>query len=138
MADSTAHERPLADERYVLVTSFRRDGSPVGTAVWIAPLGTNEVCFTTSGEAGKVKRIRRDGRVTVQPSDVRGRPRPGSSVVTATARVVTGDDFRPVERAIAAKYGLQYRLVVWSGRLSGLFKRTSVADAGIVITLPTT
>lgn len=130
-------DRSLSDERYVLVTSYRRDGSAVGTAVWIAPLGANEACFTTSGGAGKVKRIRRDGRVTVQPCDVRGRPRPSSAVVTATARVVTGDDFAPVERAIARKYGIQYRLVVWSGRLSGLFRRSSVADAGIIITLPT-
>lgn len=130
-------EKLLSDERYVLVTSNRRDGSSVGTAVWIAPLGPDEVCFTTSGSAGKVKRIRRDGRVTVQPCDVRGRPRPGSAVVSATARVVTGDDFAPVERAIARKYGIQYRLVVLSGRLSGLFRRSSVADAGIVISLPT-
>ncbi len=55
----------IADQRYVLLTTFRKDGSPVRTPVWIAPLSDNEVCFTTSGGAGKVKRINRTARVTL-------------------------------------------------------------------------
>ena len=124
----------IADERYVLLTTFRKDGSPVSTPVWIAPLSGTEVCFTTSGGAGKVKRINRTPRVTLQACDMRGRLQPNSAVVSGSARVVTGSDFALVEKAVAKKYGIQYRLVVWSGVLTSVFKRTKTADAGIVIT----
>ncbi|MBU3689478.1 MAG: hypothetical protein B7C54_05155 [Acidimicrobiales bacterium mtb01] len=125
----------IADERYVLLTTFRKDGSPVRTPVWIAPLSGGEACFTTSGDAGKVKRINRTPRVTLQPCDMRGRIKAGGTPSEGTARVVTGPDFAPVEKAVAKKYGIQYRLVVWSGTLTSFFKRTKTADAGIVITL---
>ncbi|MEY3493533.1 MAG: hypothetical protein RL413_951 [Actinomycetota bacterium] len=125
----------IADERYVLLTTFRKDGSPVSTPVWIAPLTGRDVCFTTSGDAGKVKRIHRTPRVTLQPCDMRGRTKPGGTPIEGAARVVTGTDFAPVEKAVAKKYGIQYRLVVWSGALTSVFKRTKTADAGIVITL---
>jgi len=49
--------------------------------------------------------------------------------------VVTGPDFARVEKAVAKKYGIQYRLVVWSGALTSVFKRIKTADAGIIIAL---
>ena len=125
----------IATERYVLLTTFRKDGSPVSTPVWIAPLAGRDVCFTTSGDAGKVKRINRTARVTLQPCDIRGRLKADSTSVGGSARVVNGADFGAVEKAVAKKYGIQYRLVVWSGVLTSVFKRTKTADAGIVITL---
>jgi hypothetical protein len=46
----------IARNRYVLFTTFRKSGVAVKTAVWIAPFGDNEACFTVGGESGKVKR----------------------------------------------------------------------------------
>lgn len=125
----------IAAEKYVLVTTFRRDGRPVSAPVWIARLSPTEVCFTTGGESGKVKRIRHTARVTVEPCDIRGRRREGTKPLEGSARIATGPDFAPVRAAVAAKYGIQFRLIDWSGRLTSLVKRTSVADAGIVIRL---
>lgn len=125
----------LANEKYVSFVSFRRDGTPVATPVWIAPFGDGELCFTTAGGAAKVRRVRADDRVTLQPCDLRGRLRPGTSPVEGRARIVTGSDFRPVERAVSRKYGIQYRLVVWSGSLRELFSRTKTADCGVVVNI---
>jgi len=125
----------LGRERYVLLTTFRKDGSAVATPVWIAPLGADELCFTTAGNAGKVKRVRRDARVTLQPCSMRGEPTAGTAVIDGTARVVEGADFAPVEIAIRRKYGWQYRAVVASGWVTEKLRRRSVADAGIVIRL---
>jgi len=38
----------IANERYVLFTTFKRDGSAVGTAVWIAPYETGRACEATA------------------------------------------------------------------------------------------
>jgi uncharacterized protein len=125
----------LSSHRYVLLTTYRKNGEGVGTAVWIAPLDDGTMGFTTGGDSGKVKRLRANPQVAVQPCDVRGRVIPGSVVTAATARVVEGAGATPIARAIRKKYGYQYVLVDLSGRLSALIRRRRVADAAIVITI---
>ena len=75
----------LADEKYVVVTTFRASGAEVSTPTWITPLNGGRVGFWTSSSSGKVKRLRRDPRVTVQPSDARGRVTAGSVRTNGTA-----------------------------------------------------
>lgn len=126
-------EPAIANERYVLFTSFKRDGSAVGTAVWIAPFDNGRACFTTGGESAKVKRLRNNSRVTLQKCDYKGRVEPGSPVIDATARVVTGRDCEPVNVAMRRKYAIQFRLLTWSSAITARIKRQSVADAAVVI-----
>src|SRR5262249_15055928 len=67
----------LAVDRTVLLTTYRRDGTPVGTPVHIArdEMG---VYVRTFDPSGKLRRIRRDPHVTVAACTVRGRgPGPG-------------------------------------------------------------
>ena len=123
----------IANERYVLFTSFKRDGTGVGTAVWIAPLSANSACFTTGGDSAKVKRLRNNPRVTLQVCDIKGRTKPGTPVIEATARVVTGDDCEPVNAAMRKKYAIQFRLLTWSSAITSRLRRQSVADAAVII-----
>ena len=123
----------IASERYVLFTTFKRDGSAVGTTVWIAPFGNGQACFTTGGDSAKVKRLRNNPRVTLQKCDYKGRVAPGSPVIEATARVVTGADCEPVNVAMRAKYAIQFRLLTWSSAVTSRIKRQSVADAAVVV-----
>ena len=135
MSEQSADHVRLSTSRYVSFVSFRRDGTPVATPVWIAPYGGDELCFTTAGNAAKVKRLAHDERVTLQPCDVRGRPLAGSVVVEGRARVATGPDFAPVEAAVKRKYGIQYRLVIWSGALRDLVRRSKIADCGVIVNI---
>lgn len=123
----------IANERYVLFTSFKRDGSGVGTAVWIAPFDTGRACFTTGGDSAKVKRLRNNPRVTLQVCDYKGRVKAGTPDIEARARVVTGADCEPVKVAMRRKYAIQFRMLEWSSAITARIKRQSVADAGVVI-----
>lgn len=123
----------IANERYVLFTTFKRDGSAVGTAVWIAPYETGRACFTTGGDSAKVKRLRNDARVTLQKCDYKGRVVPGAPVIEATARVVTGADCEPVNVAMRKKYAVQFRLLEWTTAITSRIKRQSVADAAVIV-----
>ena len=67
----------LGGSRYVSLTTFRRDGTPVATAVWQAVRG-EEMFVVSDAGAGKVKRIRNNGRVVVTACDIRGRIAPGA------------------------------------------------------------
>ena len=103
----------LARTSYVLLTTFRQDGRAVPTPVWAAPgVGAlaGQLLVWTNPQAGKVKRIRRDGRVLVQPCDRRGRPFVRD--VPATARVLRDDEVGAALDAVRRKYGLLGRVLL--------------------------
>ena len=47
----------VARGKYIALTTFRRDGTPVSTPVWFVREG-NALVVTTQGTSGKVRRIR--------------------------------------------------------------------------------
>lgn len=60
-------------QKMVLLTTYRRDGMPVGTPVHIAVYG-DRAFFRTWDTAWKAKRIRNNADVTVAPSTASGKP----------------------------------------------------------------
>ena len=100
----------ITDETYVLLTTFRKNGEGVPTAVWIAALPDGSCGFTTEATSGKVKRIRNNPQVTLQACSVRGAVKDGSPVVEAMAEVMVGADAAPVWAAICGKYTLMTKL----------------------------
>jgi uncharacterized protein len=127
----------VSGEKYVSAATFRRTGAAVATAIWIVPLDRGRVGLLTSSASGKAKRLRHDPRVTLQPSDARGRVKVGTAPVAGTAELVTsGPDFEAITSRVKAKYGLMVpvmRLVDGARHLGkGPFP---YADTGVVITL---
>ncbi len=96
----------IADEKYVLITTFRKNGDAVASPVWIAPLVDGAAGFTTENNSGKVKRIRNNPKVTLQPCSMKGTPTVGAAVVEATAEVLLGLDAQPIREAIHRKYSV--------------------------------
>lgn len=94
---------PLADAQFVLLTTFRRDGTAVPTPVWVAPLD-GALAVWTAASTGKVTRIRRNGSVTVAECDRRGEPL--SEPVPGTAVLLDAAGSRRVRGAVRRKYGL--------------------------------
>jgi PPOX class probable F420-dependent enzyme len=85
----------------VLLTTYRRDGTPVGTPVSLAVDG--ERAFIRSpASAWKVKRMRRNPRVAIASCTVRGRPTGPS--VRAVASRLQGEDARRAARALRRKH----------------------------------
>jgi PPOX class probable F420-dependent enzyme len=104
----------LGAAKYVLLTTFRKDGRGVGTPVWAVADGDG-IAVWTRADSGKVKRIRRSGRVTVAPCTFRGSPT--GEAVKATARIGDRSDADRVRRAVGRKYGMSGRLTVWGSAL---------------------
>lgn len=115
----------IADEKYVVLTTRRKNGQTVPTAVWIARLPDGSMGFTTDLTSGKVKRIRNFADVTLQPSNMRGVVRPGTEPVAATASILTGTEVDPVETAILKKYGIPARLIGLGAAIRKLLKRNA-------------
>ena len=100
---------PLVHQKYVLLTTYRRDGTPVGTPVNIAVEG-DRAFVRTWDTAWKVKRIRNNSEVEVAPSTLRGKPT--GPAVRAHARILDGDESAYAGRAIARKHRILHGLLI--------------------------
>ncbi|GGQ21948.1 MULTISPECIES: PPOX class F420-dependent oxidoreductase [Streptomyces] len=118
----------LGSARYVSLTTFRKDGTPVATPVWAVADG-GELYVWTRSDSWKVKRIRNDGRVTLAACDVRGRVEEGASVVEGRARLLDEEGLRRVRRLMSRKYTWQFWVVDVPAALARRGKRPHTAIA---------
>jgi PPOX class probable F420-dependent enzyme len=108
---------PFVDQRTVLLTTFKRDGTGVGTAVSIAVEG-DHAYVRTFHTAGKAKRLRNNPEVEVAPSTVAGKAT--GPAVHARARLLDGAEARHAATLLAGKNKiLQGFLVPTFHRLRG-------------------
>jgi uncharacterized protein len=126
----------LGDEKYILLSTFRRDHTPVTTPVWVVSLDNGKLGFCTSSASGKAKRLAHTERVLVQPCDARGRVKEGTQPIEATGRLVTGTEFDTIRDKVKAKYGFMTNITKLLGTIGGVAKgkRIPYGDRGVVIT----
>ena len=109
MATAAELLRPFTNQPTVLLTTFRRNGQPVGTPVSIAVDG--ERAFVRTYESsGKFKRLRNNPRVVVAPSTFRGQPT--GPILHAQARVLGAAEAAAASRLIAHKHPWLHGLIV--------------------------
>lgn len=126
----------LGDEKYILLTTFKRDGTAVSTPVWSAPLEGESFGFWTSSGSGKAKRLAHTQRVLVQPCDARGNVKDDTEPIEATARLVADRELEPIREGIKAKYGFMTTVTKVLGKIGGLIKRNPIpyGDRGVIVT----
>ena len=102
----------FADQWAVLLTTWKRDGTPIGTPVNIAVEG-DHAFVRTYASAWKAKRMQHDSRVEIAPSTWRGRVT--GPALRATARLLNGAESERAGRLIDRKHPIFQRLVVRFG-----------------------
>jgi len=108
---------PFVGQWAVLLTTYRRDGTPVGTPVSIAVEG-DHAFVRTWDTTWKLKRIRNNPEVEIAPSTARGRPT--GPAIRARARVLDGDESAHAAKLLARKHPILHRfLVPMAHRLRG-------------------
>ncbi len=126
----------ISSEKYVAATTYRKSGDGVSTATWIVPLNDGRVGFWTSSASAKIKRLKNNPRITLQPADQRGRVKDGTSALEGTAQVVSsGPDFDAVQAAVRAKYGAMVHITKALNTIGHLGKKFPYGDTVLVITL---
>ena len=100
----------LAKSKYISLTTYRKDGRPVATPVWLARDG-DTIVVLTGPSSGKAKRLRNGGRVLVAPCDMRGRVKGEAVGGTATLQDAAGTAV--THALIRRRYGIQARLAYW-------------------------
>lgn len=111
-------------EPYVNLATYRKSGAEVCTPVWIAEHDGTLYVFSEA-RAGKVKRIRANGRVRLAPCDIRGKLK--GDWVDGTARIVKDQtEIDAMYPAFTRKYGWQMRLGNVFSRLSGRYHKRAI------------
>jgi PPOX class probable F420-dependent enzyme len=100
---------PFVDQRTVLLTTYRRDGAPVGTPVNIAVDG-DRAFVRTFDKAWKLRRIRNNLVVEIAPSTVRGEAT--GPAIRARARILSGSEAAHASQALNKKHPLLHGLLV--------------------------
>ena len=119
----------IGRSKYVSLTTYRKDGTGVATPVWHVVKG-GQLFVVSDAEAWKIKRIRRDSRVTVTVCDMRGKVAPGAPSTEGRARLLDESGTNAARALLARKYFLS-RMGNWFAKVLHLRRRPPI---GIVVT----
>ena len=106
----------FANQQFINVETFRKNGQGVPTPVWFVQDGDTLYVRTVDG-SGKVKRIRNNPRVRVTPCDVGGKPK--GEWVEGQARFASADESKKVNGLLTRKYGLMKVMFELMGKFQG-------------------
>jgi PPOX class probable F420-dependent enzyme len=116
----------LGTGKYLSLTTFREDGTPVATPVWLVRDG-DALRVLTGPTSGKVKRLRSNPSVLVAPCDMRGRVKAGVVPVPATVTLEDEAQTEETRVLVTKRYGLMGRILGWSNE-----RRARKANGGVV------
>ncbi len=122
----------LGESKYISLTTFRKDGTPVATPVWLVRDG-EILRVITQADSGKAKRLRNDPRVLVAPCDARGALK-GEQVV-GTATLQDEAETARTARLVEQRYGLLGKLLMWRSRRAAR-KPGAAGQVGICVSIP--
>jgi uncharacterized protein len=107
----------LADEKFVSLTTWKKNGEKVASAMWLARDGDTLVMWTPA-DSWKVKRLRRDNRVELTPCGRTGKVNDGAETSYGSA-VVDADPAKTarVKELIKAKYGFEFHVITLIERI---------------------
>jgi uncharacterized protein len=107
--------KQFANQQYLNIETFRKNGQGVKTPVWFAQEGETLYIWTESS-SGKAKRVRNNSTVNVAPSRgdgaVLGQWSPASA-----SRDDSPESIEKVNRLFAKKYGFAFHAFVLLGKL---------------------
>jgi len=112
----------IRGQKYISLSTFRKNGAKVATPVWFGEEG-DKLYVMTRSDLGKTKRIRNNAQVTVAPCTIRGKVTGPESA--AMARILPLEEHNHARQTVNRKY--------WLARLSSPWSR---ADAFLEISFP--
>lgn len=99
----------VKDAKTILLTTYKRDGTAVGTPVSLAFDG-DRAFFRSYDKAWKTKRLRNNPRVEAAPATLRGKPT--GPPIRARATLAHGEQARTAAKALARRHRVLQGILV--------------------------
>jgi PPOX class probable F420-dependent enzyme len=119
----------MADERYVSLSTFRRNGAEVATPIWVAAVD-GKLYAVTDGTSAKMKRLKVIDRIRLAACDARGNVR-GDWIDGHARRVEDAATIHQAIDALARKYGWQFGVLNFFSTLFGRIGRRAFVEIEI-------
>ena len=101
----------FADVQYINLVTFKKDGSKVTTPVWVAQQN-NSLVVTTGKNAGKVKRIRNNGKAIIYTTNQSGSKKL-SEELEVKGSILSDEDLKTEAVTILKKkYGMMAKMML--------------------------
>ena len=101
----------FTEAEYINLITYKRDKSPVTTPVWVADF-SNSLVVTTSLNAGKVKRIRNNGKATIYITNQNGSKKLSESLDLKATLIEDLDLKKQATDLIRKKYGMMAKMIM--------------------------
>ena len=101
----------IHDQKYISLTTFRKNGAAVATPVWFGEKD-GDLYVMTRSDSGKYKRLRNNPQVRIAPCTMRGTIT--GPAFAATARVLPPEDWPSARKTIERKYWMARIPFFWS------------------------
>ena len=99
------------DVEYINLITYKKDKTPVTTPVWVADY-SNSLVITTSLNAGKVKRIRNNGKATIYVTNQSGSKKLSESLDLQASLIDEPSVKKQAADVIRKKYGLMAKMIM--------------------------
>ena len=113
--------------KYLSLTTYRQDGSPVSTPVWFVE-EDGRLFVTTAADSYKAKRLRRNPAAMVAPCTARGVPK--GDAIPVQVEFLPDAEHDRVDRLMAEKYRVDRILILPIYRLVMKVRGKPVNEAG--------
>jgi len=101
----------FANVEYINLETFKKDGSKVTTPVWVAQQN-NSLVVTTGNNAGKVKRIRNNGKAIIYTTNQSGSKKL-SEELEVKGSILSDEDLKTEAVTILKKkYGMMAKMML--------------------------
>ena len=103
--------KDFSDVEYINLITYKKDKTPITTPVWVADF-SNSLVVTTSLNAGKVKRVRSNGKATIYTTNQNGTKQLSDSLDLEASLIEDEDMKKQAADVIRKKYGMMAKIIM--------------------------
>tara|TARA_Y100000768_G_scaffold64067_1_gene44106 strand:+ start:392 stop:769 length:378 start_codon:yes stop_codon:yes gene_type:complete len=96
---------------YINLITYKKDKTPITTPVWVADF-SNSLVVTTSLNAGKVKRVKNNGKATIYTTNQNGTKQLSESLDLEASLIEDEDMKKQATDVIRKKYGMMAKMIM--------------------------
>ena len=103
--------KDFSDVEYINLITYKKDKTPITTPVWVADL-SDSLVVTTSLNAGKVKRVRNNGKATIYTTNQNGTKQISESLDLEATLIEDEELKKKAADIIRKKYGMMAKMIM--------------------------
>ena len=105
------HLKDFSNVEYINLVTYKKDKTSVTTPVWVADF-SDSLVVTTSINAGKVKRVRNNGKATIYTTNQNGSEKLSESLDLEASLIEDVDMKKQAADTIRKKYGMMAKIIM--------------------------